>query len=194
IYPRLEVGDLLAPPLVVDGVCLRAPFEDVAVTHRFCGEIARGSEAGILQGWDDGTFKPTREVTRQAAVAFLYERAGAPTGAPAPGFADVPDTHDFHAAIAWAAEQGVATGYDDGTFRPRDAVTRQAAVAFLHRFAGAPDPTGDLGFTDVDADHEFHAAITWAAGAGITQGYDDGTFQPAREVTRQAMAVFLDRG
>ncbi len=192
-YPRLDVGDLLVPSLVVDGVCLRAPFQDVGVAHAFCAEIARGAEAGILRGWDDGTFRPNAQVTRQAAVAFLYERADAPIGAPDPGFVDVPASHPFHAAIAWAAEQGVTTGFGDGTFRPREPVTRQAAVAFLHRAETEPPASSETPFIDVPHDHPFLESIAWAAEQGVTTGFGDGTFRPQGPVTRQAMAAFLDR-
>lgn len=49
-------------------------------------------------------------------------------------------------------------------------------------------------FSDVNDDHVFHDEIDALAGAGITQGYPDGTFRPSTDVTRGAMAAFLARG
>jgi hypothetical protein len=49
-------------------------------------------------------------------------------------FPDVPTSSPFHADIAWAAEHDIVNGKADGLFHPNDAVSRQAATAFLHRY------------------------------------------------------------
>jgi hypothetical protein len=49
-------------------------------------------------------------------------------------FSDVPDTSPFHDEIDWLVDTGIADGYEDGTFRPANAVSRQAMAAFLKRF------------------------------------------------------------
>ena len=95
--------------------------------------------------------------------------------------------------------QDVATGYADGTFRPYDAVTRQAMAAFLYRTAGSPDWTAPATspFADLAPGSPFYAEITWLADQGITEGYDGPgdavLFRPAAPVSRQAMAAFLTR-
>jgi len=67
-------------------------------------------------------------------------------------------------------------------------------AAFLHRYAGEPAPAANAPtFTDVPSSSPFHTAIRWMAGASITTGQADGTFQPNGPVTRQAMAAFLWR-
>ena len=106
-------------------------------------------------------------------------------------FRDVPPGHPFHAEITWLLDRDLTSGYDDGTFRPGIGVSRQAAVAFLHRLAGEPEPEGESAFFDVDDEHPFHDAITWASEQEIVSGYDEGTFRPGAPVTRQAMAAFL---
>jgi S-layer homology domain len=50
-------------------------------------------------------------------------------------FSDVPEDHPFHADIDWMADYGIAGGFDDGTYRPANPVTRQAMAAFLHRLS-----------------------------------------------------------
>jgi hypothetical protein len=111
---------------------------------------------------------------------------------------DVSAAHPFVHDIVWMGEQGISTGYSDGTYRPSAAVTRQAMAAFLHRLAGAPevetpeDPT----FADVSTTHPFFAEVEWMAAVGIstgTPGTPKPTFQPGAPVTRQAMAAFLHR-
>ena len=53
-------------------VCATAPFPDVPTTSGFCGEIDWLADAGITEGYADGTFRPTAEVSRQAMAAFLH--------------------------------------------------------------------------------------------------------------------------
>jgi hypothetical protein len=48
-------------------------------------------------------------------------------------FNDVNENHPFFDDIEWMADTGISTGYQDGTYRPGDPVTRQAMSAFLHR-------------------------------------------------------------
>jgi lysophospholipase L1-like esterase len=134
------------------------------------------------------------------AVLVLTSALVVPAGAQAPtwtvpDFADVPTTHPFQEAVRWMAATQVSSGYPDGTFRPADGVTRQAMSAFLHRLAGAPDPTTatSTGFSDVRTTHPFAEAITWMAEAGISTGWPDHTFRPAEGVSRQAMSAFLHR-
>lgn len=178
-------------------------FSDVPADSPFRNQIERAARRGILGGYDDGDFRPTTPVSRQAAAAMLYRaavRRGGfaglvhfrPTVAP---FVDVALTHPFAYEINWLTEWSVAEGYDDGTFRPNGMVTRQAFAAYLYRLEGSPavilpaTPT----FSDVPTTHPFHREIEWFVAAGIAEGYDDGTFGPARPVSRQAMVAFLSR-
>ena len=125
-------------PNGADPVCTEAPFPDVPIDHPFCGEIDWLADTGITGGYVDGTFRPAATVSRQAISAFLYRYAGAPNGADptctvAP-FSDVPVSSPFCGEITWMADTGLSTGYVDGTFRPLDPVSRQAASAFLYRY------------------------------------------------------------
>jgi len=108
----------------------------VPIDHPFFEEIELLAASGITEGYDDGTFRPSANVTRQAMAAFLsraleldqdYEVPAQPT------FPDVPIDHPFFTEIELLAASGITTGYDDGTFRPSDNVTRMAMSAFLVR-------------------------------------------------------------
>ena len=94
-------------------------------------------------------------------------------------------------AIGWTFEQGITVGFDDGTFRPGVPLTRGQMASFLDRALDLPD-AGSGGFSDTAATtHE--AAIDRLVGAGITVGFDDGTFGPQQTATRGQMASFLHR-
>jgi hypothetical protein len=91
-------------------------------------------------------------------------------------------------------ERGIANGWRDGTFRPRQDLSRQALVAFLHRLGGGPPgPGDDATFDDVGPDHPFAVEVRWAADRGIVQGWPDGTFRSTQVVTRQALVAMLYR-
>jgi hypothetical protein len=174
-----------------------SPFGDVGVDHPFHDPITWLAEAGIVDGYPDGSFRPSGTTTRAAAVALLHRQAGAPdVGQPStPTFTDVGVDHPFATAIAWAHEQGFVDGYPDGTFRPGAPLSRQAGLALLHRAAGSPPvdlPATPL-FRDVPLDHPFIEAIAWADEHGIAHGYPDDTFGPDNPLSRQAFAVILYR-
>jgi hypothetical protein len=103
-----------------------------------------------------------------------------------------PGSGDAHAAAIEAVlAAGIAEGYPDGTFRPARAVTRGQMASFLARAVGLEEGAG-RSFSD--AHRGVHAgAIEAVAAAGIAEGYPDGTFRPARAVTRGQMASFLVR-
>jgi hypothetical protein len=126
---------------------------------------------------------------------MLYRDAGSPAVADdAPTFTDVPEDHLFADAIRWLADEGIAGGYDDGTFRPTQAISRQGIAAMFHRAAGEPAAPDDAPtFSDVGPSHPFRPAIAWLAASGITGGYEDGTFRPTEPVTRQVIAAFFQR-
>ena len=158
---------------------LGASFDGVGTRFAVVSSIAEAVELCLFD--DDG------EETR----VELPERTGDVWHGELP---DVGPGHPFATSIAWAAANGITEGYDDGTFRAGEPITRQAVAAFFHRFAGEPTPEpGGPTFSDVGPGHLFEDEITWLAASGITEGYPDGTFHPLEEVTRQAIAAFFHR-
>jgi streptogramin lyase len=114
-----------------------ASFSDVPIGSTFYAEVEWLVSEGITTGFPGGTYRPGEPVTRQAMSAFMYRLAGSPsfTDPVTPTFSDVPIGSTFFHQIEWMADQGITTGFPGGTFRPGEAVTRQAMSAFLHRLA-----------------------------------------------------------
>jgi hypothetical protein len=123
------------------GAYYTEPFVDVAPGDPFHHEISWMAEAGITHGWADGTFRPMAPTTRGMMAAFIYRMAGSPEHTPpeASPFVDVDPSHDFYQEISWLADEGITHGWSDGTFRPAEPVNREAAAAFLARYAGAAE-------------------------------------------------------
>ncbi|WP_061962843.1 SpoIID/LytB domain-containing protein [Demequina aurantiaca] len=131
-----------------------------------------------------------------ALIAVLVSVPLTTTATAAPkSFPDVPATHQFFTQITWLAAEGITTGYADGTFRPKDSVSREAFVAFLYRMDGSPKVSlpSSSPFKDVKKTDQFYKQIVWADQANITTGYADGTFRSTTKISREAIAAFLYR-
>lgn len=117
-----------------------------------------------------------------------------PAGVCYSGFPDVRTDHGFCKEIRWFGQQGITTGYADGTYRPGATVTRQHMAAWFYRAAGSPaGPFPDPGFSDVGPTSVFYEEISWFAQQNITTGFSDGTYRPNMAVSRQSMAAWFYR-
>ena len=177
----------------------KLPFTDVSEDDWFYADAAYLYEKGVMKGTADETFAPGRSVTRGQLAAALYRMAGEPAVTAKAAFTDVPADYWCAAAITWAAENGVVTGYGDGGFRPADAVQRQELAAMLFRFAvyqgmSAVTLEENLAPFADRADVAAYAvpAMNWAVGQGILQG-KDGSLLPQAPVDRAQLAAMLRR-
>ncbi|MDR1327978.1 MAG: S-layer homology domain-containing protein [Oscillospiraceae bacterium] len=134
-----------------------------------------------IERYDEETGVPT--VLRYAAD---YETS----------FPDVEaDPYGYDTAIRWATLNGVINGAE-GKFNPGDNMTRAALVTVLYRIDGSPEPeTTDEQFSDVDYSETswYAAAVRWATENEIVNGAGDGKFDPNKNITRQELAVTLER-
>ncbi len=110
-------------------------FSDMTGNEDFDRAITWAANHGITTGYKDGTFRPYAKCHRAAIITFLWRFANSPEPHSAAGFSDMTNNNDFDKAIAWAAENNIVTGYDDGTFRPYNSCLRLAVVTFLYRYA-----------------------------------------------------------
>ena len=96
-------------------------------------------------------------------------------------------------AIDGGSAKYVIGGYSDGTFKPNDNITRGAAAAILDRAFGF-DSTGKVtAFSDVAKDNVFYTNIMTCAENKVVNGYEDGTFKPSANITRQAAIAMIAR-
>jgi hypothetical protein len=156
------------------------------------------ADAGRFQSPNDG-FGVNSYATSQAVQGLLGSWFPTATGSaslqPAETFTDVGPCQAFTQGVAWMQDNGLTTGFGDGTFRPNQGMARQAMAAQLFRFV---DPDGFEApetptFTDVPTTHLFYEEIEWMVSEGITTGFGDGTFRPAGTVNRGQAATFLYR-
>jgi hypothetical protein len=167
-------------------------FDDVPDDHVHADAIERIVSAGIASGYGDGTFGPSHALPRAQMATFLAHALDLDNDE-APRFPDVAADDPHADAIAAVDEAGLATGYADGTFGPRDTVNRGQMAAFLAE-GYELDAEGQPPFDDVPADHVHADAVAAVAEAEVAFGYfGSDEYRPADDVTRAQMATFLDR-
>jgi len=108
------------------------------------------------------------------------------------GFTDLAPNAYYVDAVAWAFEQGIATGYSSDIFGPHEPMLRWHMAVFLWRYHGEPEPLVSSHFSDVEGTW-YADAVNWMADAGITSGTDGGLFDPEAPATRGQAIIFLWR-
>ena len=124
-----------------DNDTTRNNFSDVTSDSWYNQTVSTLASMGILKGYEDGTFRPNASITR-AEFAAIATRFFEETGATyEPGtFTDVVGNEWFAGAIADAVNLGLIGGYEDGTVRPNNNITRAEACAIVNRTLGrVPD-------------------------------------------------------
>ena len=107
-------------------------FVDVSADAYYAKAVAWAVEEGIVSGTSATTFSPDAVCTRAQSVAFLYRAFGEKVNKAA-GFSDVSADAYYADAVAWAVENGVASGIGGGLFAPDQDCARGQIVAFLYR-------------------------------------------------------------
>ena len=160
--------------------------DDGDITYQEAVTVIAGM--GIVDGYSDGSFRPDDVLTRGAAAKIICNLILGPTTADALSassapFVDVPTTNTFAGYITYCSQQGIISGYADGTFRPTDTLSGNAFMKML---------LGALGY---DSDKEGYTGANWtvdvikqAVGIELNDGNDD--FVGSQAVTRQEACLY----
>lgn len=170
-------------------------FSDVEGGTPSADCISYVAQRGLLRGVENGNFDPDGLVTRAMAVTVLYRMSGE-TYDPAENFSDVKTGDWFAPAVAWAAQTGVATGYEDGTFRGTLTVTRAQLSALLYRLAAHEGEQVDVSVLDRYRDsHKIPGyakePMAWAVENHLLSGMAYDALYPDLQVTRSQLAQML---
>lgn len=97
--------------------------------------------------------------------------------------------------VRWVYENGVMSGYSDGTFGPAKGLERNQLAMMLWNRAGQPaaDPNAVARFSDCPTDAYYAQAVAWCVENGYMTGYSDGRFGPSDTMTRQDFVTVLYR-
>lgn len=182
------------PSAALSGVPVEAWYHDEA-------DIVIGK--GMMRALDYGAFGAEAAFTREMLVEALYALGNTENTASTElgeAFTDVDADDACYAAVIWAINAGIVTGYPDGTFRPDNSVTREELAVMLYRCA----QTLDLGFKgpwmfrldypDIEKISDWgYEALCWCTMKGVLSGYPDGSLGPQGTATRAEAAAMLTR-
>lgn len=175
------------------------PFTDVKSTDWFYSAVQYVYGNNIMTGTSASTFAPNAMVERSQVVQMLYNLEGQPTVTGNSGFSDIKSGDWYSKAVIWAERTGVVDGYENNTFRPGKAVSREEFAQMLYNYAVykgydlsaaanlARFPDGK----NVSAWAE--KAMRWANGNELINGHDDGRLDPRGTAIRAQAASILMR-
>lgn len=147
-----------------------------------------------MTGYPNGTFLPNNNMTR-AEVATLFARLmkdKMDTNAVyESSFADVTPDAWYYNYVGYIEKFGIITGYEDGTFRPQNTITRAEFVTMASRFATISKEF-ECDFADVTTKHWAYDYIAFAAGNSWIGGYEDNTFRADNTITRAEVVTIVN--
>ncbi|MDO5714583.1 MAG: S-layer homology domain-containing protein, partial [Tissierellia bacterium] len=146
-----------------------------------------------IKGYPDGTFRPQGNLTRaEAAVmmARLLNQGDVTTGSRTTKFTDA-NNGWYSQGINYVVEKGLIQGYEDGTFKPNQDITRAEFAKMIAEYVEG-NQKGKSNLKDIEK-HWAKEAIEKVYGKEIVKGYPDGTFKPNQKITRAEAVTILNR-
>ena len=193
-------------------------FGNVTEAHKIHATFARNSSGGshkptvtipddvptglngkdhyaYIIGYGNNDVRPQNNITRaEVATIFfrlLTDETRTANMTKSNGYNDVKDGDWFCCAVSTLSKMGIIKGYEDGSFKPNDPISRAEFAAIAARF----DPDGDktpATFADVTS-HWAKDEISIAANHGWIKGYEDGSFKPDQKITRAETMTLVNR-
>ena len=176
------------------------PFTDAGSGDWYYEDVLYVYNRGLMEGTGEHSFSPDGAVTRGQIVTILWRLAGSPVVNFAMDFTDVTEETWCAEAIRWAAAEGIAQGFDDGSFGQDRVVTREQLAAFLYREVQCQGGsfTGmwyfPLNYPDMEELGAFaDEAMHWCVMTGVLQGTADGRLAPKDTADRAQLSAILHR-
>ncbi len=186
-FLSLVLALAMAMSLVVINTSATDFTDDGDITYGEAVDVV--SAIGIVDGYTDGSFNPQAGLTRGAAAKIICNLILGPTtaaelNATTAPYSDVSVNNEFAGYIAYCAQQGIISGYADGTFRPANPLT---GYAFMKMLLGA------LGYDQYTegyvGDNWSIAVAKQAIGIGLNAGLES-EFNGTNYVTREEAALY----
>ena len=169
-------------------------------------EVDSVEHSAYIVGYPDGTFGPSNKLTRSEAAAIFARLLAAKNSDLIydnvhSSFTDVPGKAWYAGYVKYLETLGIVKGFEDGTYRPNEPITRSEFVAMAVRFysaygvadSGRPESDTGVSFPDVSSSYWAADYIREAAAKGWVIGYDNGTFGGDNDITRAEVVTIVNR-
>ena len=157
-------------------------------------QLNRDDHVAYIMGYPDGTVQPEGEITRAEACTIFFRLLTDSSRdyyfSKTNDYTDVNAGDWFNNAISTLSNAGIVTGYNDGTFRPNQPITRGEMAKIIANFANLSK--GGKTFSDLSG-HWSKTYVELAAGNGWIAGYPDGSFRPDQKITRAETVTMINR-
>lgn len=170
-------------------------FKDVSPSSSYYDVIHKMRDQNIINGYEDGTFRPNNQITRQHAAALIYRAMEnkyiklIPVR-PTIKFNDLPTTHRNYNQMLLLYAVGAISPDSKGNIYPDKKLTRGEMAHILVKAFDVPlKKVSD--FKDMTVYSPYIEAVRALYGNGITAGYEDYTFRPNEPLTRAHYTRFM---
>lgn len=167
-------------------------FGDVTLNDWFYNYVRAMVDTDVVTGYDDGTFKPNRQITRAefSKMVCLAKGWDLESSSTPPSFNDVGQNHWAFRYIETARNRGAIAGYPDGSFGPNKNITRAELCKIICLANNYNLSQGPCDFSDCGEHWALRYMVT-AKVKAIVSGYKDGTFKPDGPATRAEVCKML---
>ena len=174
------------------------PFTDVPKGAWYNDAVRYVYENGLMVGLAPNNFGANVTTDRGQLVTMLWRMADEPQATNGADFSDVSNNAYYANAVAWAAENGITSGFEDGTFRPQTGLSREQMAALFMKYAEATGVDTSVradisSYTDINPNSWSYDALSWAKAVGLLSGVSDTTMAPQATATRAQIAAVLQR-
>ena len=174
-------------------------FPDVSRNAWVYEAVKYNFEHGYITGYSNGNYGPGDSLQRQDFIVILARIAKIDLSRYGScRLSDVSRNSYYEKAVAWAVDEGIINGYQNGKFGVGDAITREQVVTILYRYFCSPEVTGAeetlAPFADAGTISDFAKdAMVWAIQNGIISGKNATTLAPTATASRAEIATIVMR-
>lgn len=179
-------------------VTVKSEFSDIPSTHWAYEAITKLSGVGVINGYEDGSFKPEKNITREEFVKLISGCFDDASITEATEFTDINENDWFYNYVCFAVEKGLVNGESATSFGAGKNITRQdiATIAYrtLKLITNIENAVLDDKFSDDSKISDYaKTAVYTLKNAGVISGMPDGCFCPESPATRAETAKILAR-
>ncbi|MBW7455308.1 S-layer homology domain-containing protein, partial [Paenibacillus sepulcri] len=172
----------------------KVSFTDTA-SHWAANDIALAMRLQIIAGYQDGSFKPNASVSRAEFSAMIARAFHMTAGSSQVSFSDIGEQSWSTSYIEILASNGIIGGYQDGTFKPGQEITRAEMLTIISRILNLKQMSHEgpaSSFKDVNSGYWAQKTIGDATAAGLVQGIGTDKFAPDSKATRaEALSLIV---
>ncbi len=153
-----------------------------------------------IMGYPDGSFRPDGDMSRAEAAAIFARLIADKKNESVkgtPSFKDTPNNEWYSAFVGYLEKYNIISGYEDGTFRPDESITRAEfvtiAVRYYSLFNEVKSVSNTTKYNDLSNNYWAIKNISYATSEKWLNGYSDGSFRPDIVVTRAEVVTIINR-